>query len=479
MEEYISKDLEELKTLAAVRSENLIELTLNAVLEKVEDRKNVIDSLFASSTNQKANVLAVVEFLTRYVEELLDKKMVATEYIEKDKSKQRVHLYIGTHWVPVDIQLYYVFVKRCCGKMGLVDLQLQDPQFMAKVCERLAYRVMDYRKLSITPGDVWINLQNLTLEIKKDGSLVPREHRMEDFFTYVLPYVYDENAECPLFRKFLDRVLPDKDMQNLLAEYIGYCFSKNLKLERMLVCYGFGSNGKSVLLDLVTKLLGACNVSNVTLSNLTTDDEKRSLIEGKLANISHESNGELDTAMLKQIVSGEPTEVRVLYKGTHTMTDIPKLFTSYNRLPPTESTYGFFRRWILLPFNVTIPEEEQDVELVDKLAVELPGILNWALESLARLVQRKAFSKSEGCKNALSEYIKGSNSALNFLSTKCIIDEYERITLNELYKAYTQFCTEEDIKRFGKKNFQEILKNFGGKATVSKGYIRYNLKIRT
>ena len=478
MEEYIEKDLQNLETLAAIRSENLVEYTLDAALKKVEDQKKVLEEFYKTQLKKGEMERLVMDFITQYIAEVVEGRMVVTEYVEKNRSKQFVYIFLGTHWQLADVQLYYMFVKRCAKRMGLEDIYCEEPEFMNRVIERLAYRVMDYKKQKVTPGEVWVNLSNGTLEIKKDGTFVLREHRAEDFFTYVLPYVYSKNAVCPQWHAFLDRVLPEKEMQTLLAEYIGYCFTQNLKLEKMAVFYGTGSNGKSVCLDIITRIMGSCNVSNVTLSALTCDDEKRSLIEGKLANISHESNGELDTAMLKQIVSGEPTEVRVLYRGTHTMTDIPKLFTSYNKLPSTESTYGFFRRWILFPFNVTIPETEQDVDLVGKLTKELPGILNWVLEALTGLLERKAFGKSNTCQSALGEYIKGANSALSFFTAKCEVDEKARTKLSDLYKAYTQYCNEEEMKRFGKKNFQEIIRNFGAKSVVYNGFICYTVKIK-
>lgn len=479
MEEYIKKDTENLEILAAMRCENLVELTLDRFLESVECKKEVIDAVIDSSSNKRECERTLMELMSKQIEAIVEGKMTVIDYVEKNKSKQMVYVFLGTHWQAINIQLYYVFVKKCVRKMGLEDLYAEDTDFMNKVFERLAFRVMDYRKQKLPPGDVWVNFMNCTLEIHKDGRFEPREHRAEDFFTYVLPYAYSPNDDCPMWHKFLDRVLPEDEMQNLLAEYIGYCFTKNLKLEKMAVFYGTGSNGKSVLLDIVSKLLGSSNVSNVTLSALTNDDEKRALVEGKLANISHESKGDLDTAMLKQLVSGEPTEVRVLYRGTHTMTDIPKLFTSYNKLPSTESTYGFFRRWILFPFNVTIPDEEQDVELVNKLTTELSGILNWVLKALVNLVERKAFSRSEMCVQALGDYIKSSNSVLQFFSTRCSIDNEENTKLSDIYKAYHEFCVEEDLKRFGKKNFQEIIRNFGAVCKTKYHQSCYNIKIKS
>ncbi len=478
MDKFIEKDLQNLDILAAVRGENIVEYTLDSIMERVESKETVIEAIIDSSNKKKDAEIAIMEFITRYIEELVKDIMMVTEYVEKNRSKQMVFLFIGTHWSVIELQLYYVFVKKCAYKLGLKSLYCESPDFMNKVFERLAFRVMQHKKHQVTPGESWVNLQNCTLEIKSDGELVTREHRAEDFFTYVLPYVYNPEAECPLFHKFLDRVLPEVEMQTLLAEYVGYCFTKNLKLEKMLVLSGLGRNGKSTVLEIVTKVLGGSNVSFVSLSDLTTNDEKRSLADGKLANISSESRGDLDYSVLKRMVSGEETDMRKLYSGTHMMTHIPKLFTSYNRLPSPEYTMGFFRRWILMPFRVCITDDEVDVDLVKKLSAELPGILNWVLLGLKNVMKNKAFTKSKDCQTALDEYISNSNSALQFLDTFLEEDEKNGIKLSDIYRSYSQFCMDEELKKVGKKAFQDILSGTGIKYYYNHNAKYFNVKYK-
>lgn len=404
--------------------------------------------------------------------------ITSVRYIQRASAQQEMYVHVGTHWQRLEVQVYYDFVKQAARRMELPDRYAENPSFMTKVFEQVAFRVVHHRSSPVPSGEVWINLQNGTLEIHGDGQIHFRDHRRDDFFTYVLPYPYDERAECPRWHRFLDEVLPDASVQNLLAEYIGYCFTRDLKLERMLVAYGSGSNGKSLTLDIIERLVGRDNVSNVSLSALTTDPEQLSLIENKLVNISHESDGKLNTASLKQLVSGEPTTVRVLYEGPHTMYDYAKFFTSFNRLPPSEYTYGYFRRWLLFPFSVTIPEERQDPDLLRKLQAELPGILNWVLQALKGLLQRRAFSQCTVCNEALNEYKRNSNSAMLFLSERCRMDSTTQTTLKRLYDSYIQFCNEEGINnRFGKRAFREIARNYGATESTHENQYYFNLRI--
>lgn len=477
MEEIIKKDLQSLEILAAERSEKLVGYKLHAIGERVVCCREAIESITGSIKNRREMEMALMNFVGAELYELFDGDLMTKEYIEKGKSKQMVYLFVGTHWMLIPSQLYFVECKKMCRKMGLSDLLCEDPKFMCALFEKLAFMAIGVMEQSVPHGECWLNMSNGTLELKPDGAHVLRPHRKEDYFFYALNYAYSPDAECPMFMKFLNRVLPDKETQDVIAEYVGYCFTK-FNLSKMLVLSGVGANGKSVLLEVITNLLGSQNVSNITLSSLTTDDEKRSHIENKLANISYESRGDLDTAVLKQVVSGEPTQVRKLYVGSYEIKNIPKLFTSYNRLPNPEFTLGYFRRWILVKFLVSIPETEQDIDLSKKLMTELSGILNWVLLGLDRLMRNKSFSKCDSCQRALNDYMMNANSVMQFVDQRCVVDDTSFVVLPTIYNEYAKYCNEEDVKKYTKKNFKEVILNFGVKTKIYHKQSVYGIRLK-
>src|SRR5690606_25477062 len=109
-----------------------------------------------------------------------------------------------------------------------------------------------------------INLLNGTFEIEENRMGLRKPHR-EDFITYRLPFAYDEGAACPRFDAYLERVLPELSRRQILLEYLGYLFVRpsQLKLEKVLILFGGGANGKSVLFEIVQALLGGSdNVSH-------------------------------------------------------------------------------------------------------------------------------------------------------------------------------------------------------------------------
>lgn len=450
---------------------------LDSFLTRIEERKDLIDATIDGAKSHKAAETPLRGLLSRWVVEAAEGNIISREYSQKAMSKQEVSVYVGTHWLKVRAQVYFDFVKDCCRKAGLPEEYLENPAFMTKLFEQVGFRVARDIEPFVPSGEVWINMQNGTLEVDRGGRVRLREHRREDYFSYVLPYAYEAEAKCPLWRRFLQQVLPEEAAQKVLGEFMGYCFTTDLKLEKMLILYGGGSNGKSVATDIMREMLGRHNVSAVDLEKLTNDDNHRSLIEGKLANIAQENGPNVSYSVLKTIVSGEPVMVKTLYKDPKLIYRYGKLVSSYNKLPKTENTEGFYRRWIILPFNVTIREADRDVHLKDKLCQELPGILNWVLEALQRLVTNRCFTESDESRKALDAYKLSCNSALRFFVERLEVDEGGRLSQKEIYANYLRFCSEDGVQnKYGRVNLCEALERWGAEYVMHHNKKHYKVR---
>jgi len=255
---------------------------------------------------------------------------------------------------------------------------------------------------------VLINLQNGTFEISPQGTNL-RPFDRSDFITYQLPFEYYPQAKAPLFEAYLNRVLPDKERQKVLAEYLGYVFIKHgsnaLKEEKALVLYGSGANGKSVFFEIVNSLLGVENVSSFSLQSLTNDNGYfRAKLANKLVNYASEINGNLEASIFKQLVSGEPVEARLPYGQPFILKQYAKLIFNCNELPKdVEHTNAYFRRFLIIPFDVTIPPQEQDKRLHTKIIEkELSGVFNWVLEGLTGCWSKSGFRNVKQHKEQLN-----------------------------------------------------------------------------
>jgi putative DNA primase/helicase len=172
------------------------------------------------------------------------------------KSDDFVYLYNGAYWCQLAPEELQAFLGAAAEKMAVDRFDARHYDFREKLYKQ--FLALAYLPKPEPPKDkVLINLLNGTLEITPDGPKL-REHRREDFLTHQLPFAYDPNADAPIFRRYLDRVLPDPERQRVVAEFLGYVFIKPsyLKLEKALILYGSGANGKSVLFEVVEALLG-------------------------------------------------------------------------------------------------------------------------------------------------------------------------------------------------------------------------------
>jgi len=232
-----------------------------------------------------------------------------------------------------------------------------------------------------------------------------------------------------------------------------------------LLLYGSGSNGKSVFFDTVNAMLGEENVSTYTLKSLTNQNGYyRAKIANKLLNYASEIDGEMSTALFKQLVSGEPVEARLPYGEPFTLNNYAKLIFNCNELPTdVEHTNAFFRRFLIVPFDVTIPPEKQDKKLSYKIIEnELSGVFNWVIEGLHRVLKQKGFTECEEVNQQVEKYRTESDSVLSFLDERGYKSSTISYTpLAELYQSYRRFCEQDGYKPCGNRKFSSRLKNAG------------------
>jgi putative DNA primase/helicase len=380
------------------------------------------------------------------------------------KNHDFIYLYNGTFWAEIDKDEFQKFLGEAAEKMGVRWDNAEDYQFR----EQLFKQFLATEYLSNPPGDndrVLINLQNGTFEISPQGTKL-RPFDRSDFITYQLPFEYNPQAKAPLFEAYLNKVLPDPERQRVLAEYLGFVFIKHgsnaLKEEKALILYGTGANGKSVFFEVVNALLGADNVSSYSLQSLTNDNGYfRAKLANKLVNYASEINGNLEASIFKQLVSGEPVEARLPYGQPFILKQYAKMIFNCNELPKdVEHTNAYFRRFLIIPFDVTIPPHEQDKNLHTKIIEnELSGVFNWVLEGLNRLLDQKRFSDCAAAQQAVEQYKIESNSVQLFLNE----NEYKGSSTNyklikDLYPEYRSFCMDDGMTPFKKSNFIKQLR---------------------
>jgi putative DNA primase/helicase len=264
----------------------------------------------------------------------------------------------------------------------------------------------------------------------------------QDYCTIQLNCDYNPKAQYPVFQKFLKTTFQkDEQIIKIIQEIMGYCLTTSVKFEKAFLFYGDGANGKSVLINVFEKLLTGANTASVSMSDLDKPFSRAALFN-KLINISTEQENEvMDTGYFKKIVSGDVIDAQFKFKDTFEFRPFTKMIFAMNKLPITKDrSGGFFRRFIMIPFERVFQEHEQDKQLNIKLQKELDGILQFALGGLKRLAKNNQFTESEKCNELLKQYKIESNPIEQFFDEIVIEDNTGSISCKTLYQKYKNYC---------------------------------------
>jgi putative DNA primase/helicase len=385
------------------------------------------------------------------------------------------YIFNGSYWESIEKGLFETFLTSVAEVCGLKSFDVRQPNELSKIVKQF----MTSSRLpqpKPNPEEVLINLQNGTYAISKDK----REFRdacSDDLIQYQLPFEYIPDAKAPLFDNYINTVLPNKELQTILFEYLGYIFVKGLKLEKCLLIIGDGANGKSVLFDIISALLGEQNISSYTLTNLC--DEKgyhRAQLTNKLLNYSSELGGKnCPPDMVKKLISNEPVDARSPFGQPFELKNYCKFIFNTNTLPKeVEQTGAFFRRFMIIRFGQTIPEEKQDKELALKIIKsELPGVFQYILQGLERILENKKFTYSEEMDNELKSFKRESNSVAIFLDDEGYVPSTTHYAnLKPLYEAYRTYSTSSGYLPVSKIEFVRRLKSEGIQTVKGSGNVR-------
>jgi P4 family phage/plasmid primase-like protien len=234
---------------------------------------------------------------------------------------------------------------------------------------------------------------------------VLRDHTPLWFSTACLPYNYDPAAACPVWTNFLSQVMEgDAERIALLQEWIGYCLSHDTSLQKFMVFQGATRGGKGTCACAVLEsLVGTENSTAVILESLADRFALLPLLEKTVALVNEVDfkgvkNRQQIINRLKAIVGEDRLPVE--WKGINrvTVTRLRARFTISCNDPLSflDPSAQVAARMLTVPFNVSFLGKE-DPKLSDKIALELPGVVNWALEGLGATSSPAGPVRRAGC----------------------------------------------------------------------------------
>lgn len=291
-------------------------------------------------------------------------------------------------------------------------------------------------------ADPWLlNARNGTIDLRT-GQL--REHDRQDLITKAVAVDYHPDAEAPIFRRFLERVVPDPELRHFLRRAAGYSLTGLTSEQILLILYGAGSNGKSTLVELLLELFGDYGQQTPPETFLerrdTIPNDVAALRGARLVLAAEVSEGRrLNEALVKRMTGGDTMTARFMRSEFFQFQPQFTPWLATNHRPEIRGTdHAIWRRVKLVPFNETIPDEQQDHDLKDKLRHEMAGVLAWAVQGCLDW-QLDGLQEPEIVKAATAEYRGDMDILGGFLEDRCDLGDDHVEAASDLYKGYQEW----------------------------------------
>lgn len=313
-----------------------------------------------------------------------------------------------------------------------------------------------------------INVKNGLLDFST-GEI--KQHTSDYLSLVQLPVTFYQGASCPKIIKFLTEILTKEEISTIVR-VLGYCLYRSAKYEKAFMLVGAGRNGKSVLIKLIEFLVGFENTSHVSLQELNEERFASADLYCKCVNTYADLESErlINSGKFKTIVSGDSIRAQRKHQQPFNYRNNAKLIFSANKIPKSEdSSYAYYRRWVIIPFYKVIEGAEDDTALIDKLITEdeLSGLLNLALVGLRKLIEEGGF-KDIPVEKIRQEYEYNASIVKQFVDEQCVIDLHDpgyftlTTTLQDSFKTFckTRGSKPLDESILGKELFEMgIVKN--------------------
>ena len=267
----------------------------------------------------------------------------------------------------------------------------------------------------------------------------------------------------------------DKRRQTLL-EMIGYCMTTSVKFQKAFILYGeTARNGKSTLINIITKLIGSENIGTVSFKEMNKNRFAASGIKSKLLNTGSEMTNEYieDIEIFKNFITGDELEIEEKFKPRQKISPYAKFIFSANELPiVADKTNGFYRRLQIIPLEYSFTDKDAQNfnfnELVSKEALEY--LARISLEAYLNMGEK--FSNYEESDVEVNKYKINSNSILTFINDEeylvPFIEESSVRYASLVYAHYKQYCAENQYRPIGMQKFYKELEKSGLIARIGK-----------
>ncbi|QIR85023.1 phage/plasmid primase, P4 family [Paracoccus sp. AK26] len=367
----------------------------------------------------------------REVEDLIDAggEGVEEARAERDKLESKLHQIEATKRLLSSKKGEHRKFAKSSGNSGKIDAAMKESTVdLSRKLELLDAAVLDVNcesgvlrfTVSGGPGEGYSRM----------AEVEHLDHARDQLMTKMMPVRYEPDAERHLFEKTLNRIMPDPEMRGFLKRWFGLSMTALTGEQKLCFFHGGGGNGKSLLVDLIARIMGDY-ASTAKIESLTGRNRRGGgdatpdlipLVGARFVRASEPEEGEkLQEGLIKELTGGEPILVRALNKDFFEIKPHFKLTISGNHKPDIRGLDdGIWRRVLLVPFDVQIPKAERDPALGEKLWAERSGIFNWLIEGLLDYLEG-GLREPLAVLDATREYREQSDPIGLFLDSACVV----------------------------------------------------------
>ncbi len=312
-----------------------------------------------------------------------------------------------------------------------------------------------------------VNLAHGVYDIMKQAVIPRHDEEIYDYFIKIRYRPHCNLEDAPVFKKYIETSV-GMDQYECLMRVLGYCISSLTKGRKAFVFYGIGRTGKSTILNVLEAVVGGGLVSHEPFHTMSGERAKAHYL-GMRMNISREASNRpnRNEESFKSLVSCEYTTGSEKFeKQKDFVATLSFIFAGNSDVEFTYTDDAVLDRLVYLIFNKTIPEDEIDPDLEEKLLGEKDVIFSLALDSLKGLIEDKYDFKMAPI---AEEHIRHRryliHSAESFLTEKCKLSDSGKVSTVKLYAAYSAFCKANALKPEGRNTFYTKVRNYDASIT--------------
>jgi putative DNA primase/helicase len=312
-------------------------------------------------------------------------------------------------------------------------------------------------------GRLLINTPTGTIDLQTGEQ---RPHDPNDLLTRVTRASPGDG--CPRWLQFLDQVTGGKPgLIDYVQRLTGYCLTGSMTEQVFLFLYGTGANGKSIFISTISGILGDY-AATAPLDTFTATNGERhptdlaGLATARAVFVTETEHGKpWAESRIKAITGGDTLRVRFLYRDFFEIEPTFKIIVAGNSRPRLVGVgEAMKRRLHLVPFDVTIPPEQREKDLLEQLERERDGIFSWMLAGCAAW-QRFGLDPPACVLEAASEYFADEDLVRQWIDEACVVSEHAKARSSLLYKSWADWAEARGFDRGSQRSLGEDLRMRG------------------